>query len=162
MQVLTASQIAQLKMTAEAAGEAAEIVDLAICHTLDAMLVALTSDRAVSLYRNTWETVVFAGRVFVTVAFLSGCLARIGFDAFMRWQFETVERCQQPVDSEPEVTSQTSSTSPLALPPARERRHNTVSTPWVERVLVTPPPAPVVMVVAEQGKRRRGRPKKTA
>ena len=161
MQLLTASQIRALHLTVDAAFEAAEIVDLAICQTLDTVLVALTSDRAVSLYRNTWETGVYLGRVFVTVAFLSGCLARIGFDAFMRWQFETVERCQDAPQTEAAEPTAPQAPERLALPPARERKRNTVSAPTVERVLITPAPVSVV-AMPEQGKRRRGRPKKSA
>ena len=65
------------------------------------MLVAATSDRAIALYRNTWATLDYAARVFVSIAFLSGCIARIYFDQFMEWRDQYVESCLK--KEEPEL-----------------------------------------------------------
>lgn len=95
MQVLTANQIAQIKSTATAVVEAAEIVDFAICNTLDKALCTLTSDRALSAYRMTGRAIYHAVMMACAAAFYMGVGIRELWNRFTVWADAYIEQCQR-------------------------------------------------------------------
>jgi hypothetical protein len=93
MQVLTNNQIQQLNTTAQSAWDALILVEDTFCHGLDRALVALTSDRALNIYRTTWGITKYTVILMAAAAFYAGVLAR---DV---WEFlnDYVEYCQKTV-----------------------------------------------------------------
>lgn len=154
MQVLTASQVRQLRLTAAATYDALQIVEDFACHqVIDPALVALTSPQALTAYRLTGKAIYHAVMLTAAAAFYSGVLARHGWNAFVQWANGYVASCQvvsggiQPDTTEPVANI----TAPVPLlPPARERRCNQVQA-VVNPTLITPSPT--------QPSKRRGRPK---
>lgn len=136
-----------------------------IANTVDRLLTFFTSRKAIALYRNTWQTLVFLWNLFLllcAVAILAGSLTRDLWEAFCNLADRYVESCTyHPVAV---TLALPEAAAPIGLlPPAKDRQRPIIA-PWTEdRVIVTPAPKPVYMDASTQpAKRKRGRPKKAA
>lgn len=130
MQVLTASQSRQIRLTVSAAYDALIIVEDAFCHTLDRLLVALTSERAIGCYRTTYRIGYHAIMLSLAAIWFSGVATWMGCKAFQKWADGFIAQCEDcPVESTYILPA---SPEPVALLEAPKRKES--------RVLVTPAP----------------------
>lgn len=177
MQVLTANQVSQLKSTATAVVEAAEIVDYTVCHAIDRFLVAATSDRALAAYRFIGKGLYHTVMLTCAAVFYAGVGTRELWNRFYKWADAYVEQCQKPVEAYQSVE-----VVDYSVPEETAIAHpEPVVDVWEEAIEVTHPIAvtPVTIMapsipllppakiepskeVAQVGKKRRGRPRKVA
>lgn len=148
MQVFTPSQVRQLSITATAAYDALVIVEDAVRHTLDRVLCALTSDKAMRLYdraifytRCAWEVCKVSAILAGGLAFYAGVLSRDVWEWLMGQCNTLVEDCLE------QRIEPTLALAPIPAPVA-------LLSPPVEvvedpRVLVTPAPIDVWDTPAE-------------
>jgi hypothetical protein len=166
MKVLTAAHTASLRATVAASYEALILVEDIFCHSLDRVLLALTSDRAIAAYRLTWQVTRFAVCLAMAASFYGGVLARHLWERFQDWADGYVAACQVPPETTLEIpdpaellpdpweTPVEFAIVPVALPPVAG---NSAPPPALPPAKIEPTLEPV-----SRPRRKRGRPKKNA
>lgn len=152
MQVLTASQFRQLRLTVEAAYDAIVLIEDAFCHTLDRVLVALTSEKAIAAYRITAKVAYHSVMLTAAAAFYAGVLTRQGWELFVKWAAEYVAKCETPIEVSPSPELEAPEPVAEVLPPSQM-----VVNPSPTLLL---PPAKIEPTV--EAPKKRGQPRKAA
>lgn len=127
MQLLTVSQVLQVRMTASAAYTALQIVEDATCSVLDRTLCAATSDRAIAAYKLVGKVIYHSIMLTAAAAFFAGVLTRQLWNRFTRWADRFVADCE---------SSATAPVLVLAAAPVAVEEDVWAEVP---RTLVTPP-----------------------
>lgn len=119
---LTDKEINSIRVSVEAAHEALILVEDAFCHTLDRVMVAATSDKAIEFYSQAWEAIKITAILAAGMAFYAGVLARYGWSWFMEWADGYVESClveegPESEDSQPQTEEMSDDHVELAIAP---------------------------------------------